>query len=76
MGKHLSSKTHKAQLDKLAQSDVILLTGMASNEQALVVLKKKGSHGVIVASYSHQIQADYEFKVISIILTDRTFQTG
>jgi hypothetical protein len=30
------------------ESDVTLLTGIAVDEQALVVLKKKGSQGVIV----------------------------
>jgi hypothetical protein len=54
MGKHLSSKGHKAQLEKLTESDVTLLTGTAGDEQALAVLKKKGSHGVMVASYFHQ----------------------
>jgi hypothetical protein len=53
MGKHLLSKAHKAQLDKLTKSDVTLLTGMAGDEQALAVLKKTGSHSVMVGSYSH-----------------------
>jgi hypothetical protein len=58
MGKHLLSKAHEAQLNKLTESDITLLTGSAGDEQALAALRKKGSHGVMVASYSHQTQAD------------------
>jgi hypothetical protein len=58
MAKHLQSKTHKAELNKLTESDVSLLTDTAGDEQALAVLKKKGSQGVMVASSSHQTQAD------------------
>ena len=56
MGKHLSSKGHKVQLEKLTESDSSLFTGSAGDEQALVVPKQKGCHGVMVASYSHVIQ--------------------
>ena len=58
MAKHLQSKTPKVELNKLTESNVSLLTGTAGDEQALAVLKKKGSQGVMVASSFHQIQAD------------------
>ena len=58
MVKHLQSKIHKAELNKLTESDVSLLAGTAGDKQALAVLKKKGSQGVMVASSSHQIQAN------------------
>jgi hypothetical protein len=50
MGKHLPTKVHKTELHKLTESDVTLLTGTAVDEQALMVFKKKGSQGVMVAS--------------------------
>jgi hypothetical protein len=50
IGNHLATKMHKAELNKLTKSDVTLLTGSAVDEQPLVVLKKKGSEGVMVAS--------------------------
>jgi hypothetical protein len=52
MVKHLLFKAHKAQMGKSIELDVTLKTGRAGDEQALAVLKKKASHGVIVASYS------------------------
>jgi hypothetical protein len=50
MGKHLATKAYKAEPNKSTESDVTLLTGTAVDEQALAVLKKKGSQGVMVAS--------------------------
>lgn len=76
MGKHLTTKAHKLQLDKLTQSDLSIITGTAGEEQALAVLKKKGSHGVMVASHSYQTEANQKLKIILTILTDRTFKSG
>jgi hypothetical protein len=50
MGKHLATKTHKAELNKLTESDMTILTGTAVDEQALAVFNKKESQGVMVAS--------------------------
>jgi hypothetical protein len=49
MGKHLPTKAHNAELNKLMESDVTLLTGTAVNKNAVAVLKKKGNEGVMVA---------------------------
>jgi hypothetical protein len=50
MGKHLLTKGHKAKLNELTENEVSLLTGKPTEEEALAVLKKKGSHGVMVVS--------------------------
>jgi hypothetical protein len=50
IGKHLTKKAHKAELYKLTESDVTVLTGTAFDEKDLAVVKKKGSQGVMVAS--------------------------
>jgi hypothetical protein len=49
MGQHLATITHKVELIKFTESDVTSLTGTAVDEQALAVLKQKGSQGVMVA---------------------------
>jgi hypothetical protein len=42
--------THKAELNTFTESHVTILIGTAVDEQALAVLKKKGSQYVIAAS--------------------------
>lgn len=50
MGKHLLTKVHTAKLSELTEQDRSLLTTATAGERALAVLKKKGSHGVMVVS--------------------------
>ena len=67
MEKHLLSKVHQVELENLIESDITLLTSMGGDEQALAELKKKVNYSIMVASYSHQMQANQQSQIMLII---------